>query len=132
MDGEEGCSGFGRGVDRASDGVGDVVELEVEEDVEPAVAELPHDAVADSVVELHADFVPLAGLAEMVYELHGCAFVGEVQCYGEAVFCRGHGFSLTVLRGLEVFVFRETGERTRGCSRVFVPPETFPRRQKPL
>jgi hypothetical protein len=58
------------------------VELEVEEDVEAAIAELMDDAVAGGVVEFHADFEPLAGLTEAVYQGEGLVFVCEVQGYG--------------------------------------------------
>jgi len=57
----------GGGADCSGYGVGDVVEFEVEEDVEAAVAKLLHDAVAGGVVELHAYLEPLASLAEAVY-----------------------------------------------------------------
>ena len=69
VDGEERRSGLRGGANGASDGVGYVVELEIEEDVEAAVAELLDDAVAGGVVELHADLEPLAGLSEAVDEL---------------------------------------------------------------
>ena len=86
MDGEQGCSRPGGGADGSGYGVGDVVELEVEEDVEAAVAEVFDEAVAGGVVELHADFEPLAGVAETVYEIERLTGVGEVEGHGEAVF----------------------------------------------
>jgi hypothetical protein len=70
------------------------------------------DAVAFGVEELHADLVPVAGLAETVDESEGLGCVGVVEGYGEAklgiawgfegfgvngVLCGGHGFSLAVL-----------------------------------
>ena len=58
---------MGGGTDCSGYGVGNVVGFEVEEDVETAVAELLHDAVAGGVVELHAYLEPLASLAEAVY-----------------------------------------------------------------
>jgi hypothetical protein len=82
VDGEQGGSGLGGGADGSGYGVGDVVEFEVEEDAEAAVAKLLHDAVAGGVVELHSDFEPLAGLAEAVYQLEGLVFVREVEGYG--------------------------------------------------
>ena len=87
VEGEERGSGLGGGTNGTGYGVGDVVELEVEEDVEAAVAELLDDAVAGGVVEFHADFVPLADLAEAVYEFERLVFIGEVERYGKAVFC---------------------------------------------
>jgi hypothetical protein len=85
VDREEGGSCLGGGADGSGYGVGDVVEFEVEEDVEAAVAELVDDAVAGGVVELHSNFEPLAGLAEAVYQFEGLVFAGEVEGYGEAV-----------------------------------------------
>ena len=96
VDGEEGGSGLGGGADGAGYGVGDVVELEVEEDVEAAVAELVDDAVAGGVVELHADLEPLAGFAEAVDQIERLLFVGEVECYGELVF-GVHDFGVPIL-----------------------------------
>ena len=100
MDGEEGGSGAGGGADGSGYGVGDVVEFEVEEDAEAAVAKLVNDAVAGGVVEFHADLEPLAGVVEQVYEFQGFVVRREVEGYGEAVFGgdefrgRGHDFSL--------------------------------------
>ena len=88
------------GADGSGDGVGDVVKFEVEEDAEAAVAKLIHDAVAERVVELHADLVPVACLAEAIDESEGLGFVWVVEGYGEAVpggdllFGGGHDFSL--------------------------------------
>jgi len=66
VEGEEAGSGLRGGADGSGYGVGDVVELEIEEDVEAAVSELADDCVAGGVVKLHADFEPLAGVAESV------------------------------------------------------------------
>ena len=99
VDGEEGGrSRTSGGTDCSCDGVGDVVEFEIEEDVEAAVAELLDDAVADGVVELHADLEPSAGVVQEVDEFHGLAFIWEVQRDGEAVF-GGQGFSLAAAGG---------------------------------
>jgi len=67
VDGEEGGSRVRDGTDCSGYGVGNVVEFEVEEDAEAAVAKLLHDAVAGGVVEFHADLEPLAGLTEAVH-----------------------------------------------------------------
>ncbi len=62
------------------------MELEVEEDVEAAVAEVRDEGVAGGVVELHPYLEPLAGVAEGVDEVESLAGVGEVEGYGQAVF----------------------------------------------
>jgi len=97
VDCEQGSSGFCGGADSSGDGVGDVMEFEVEEDAEAAIAECLYDLVSCRVVELHADLVPVAGLTEAVYELHCFMFAGKIESYGEAVFWGVHSFSLTVL-----------------------------------
>jgi hypothetical protein len=89
MDGEEGSAGFGGGADGSGYGVGDVVEFEIEEDVEAAVAEFLDDGVAGGVVEFHADFVPTARLSKTVYKFQGLMLVGYVERDGEAVFGAG-------------------------------------------
>ena len=83
---------MGDGANGSGDGVGDVVELEVEEDIEAAVAKQMHEVVASGVVELHADFEPLAGVVEAIDEFEGGFGVRIVQRHRQA------------LPGIEVFV----------------------------
>jgi hypothetical protein len=116
VDGEKGSASLRGGANGSCNGVGDVVEFEIKEDVEAAVANLLDDAVASRVVEFHADLVPVAGLAEEVDEGEGLGCVRVVEGYGKAkpgvagdfevvegfddgVLCGGHGFSLAVLDG---------------------------------
>ena len=96
VDGEEGGSGLRDGVDGGGYGVGDVVELEVEEDVEAAIAELFDDLVASGIVELHADLEPLAGLFERVHEPESLGGGRVVEGHDEAIFwsCGEHRSSL--------------------------------------
>jgi hypothetical protein len=98
VDGEEGGSSLGGGADGSGYSVGDVVELEVEEDVEAAVAELLDEDVAGGVVEFYANLEPLDRGAEGVYECEGLLGVGIVKGYGEAGFGI-HDFSLAFLLG---------------------------------
>ncbi len=89
VDGQQGGSGLGCGADSSGDGVGDVVEFEIEEDVEAAVAEGLDEAVAGGVVKLHAHLEPETASGEAVYEFERGFGGWEVEGYGEAVFWLG-------------------------------------------
>ncbi len=89
VDGEELGTGGGGGADCARDGVGDVVEFEVEEDGEAAAAELMDDGVAVGEVELEADFEPAAEALELIGEGEGGIGAGVVEGNDEAGI---HGF----------------------------------------
>ena len=84
--GQERGSGGGCGADCPGNGVGDVVELEIEEYVEAAVAEVLDEGVAGGVVEFHPYLEPLAGVAQRVDEVERLAGVGHVEGYDQAVF----------------------------------------------
>src|SRR6185312_7045602 len=68
---EKGSSSLRGGADGSGHGVGDVVELEIEEDVEAAVAERLDESVAGGVVKLHAYLEPSAAAGELVYKIEG-------------------------------------------------------------
>jgi len=83
------------GADRASYGVGDIVEFEVEKDVEAAVPQFADDGVAGGIVEFHADFEPLARVAKCVDQFEGLLRVGIVEGHCQAGLWIGHEVSLT-------------------------------------
>lgn len=85
MEGEEASSGGGCGADGSGDGVGDVMELEVEEDMEAAGGEGGDDLGAFGDEELQADLDPSAGGPETVGEVQGGGGVGEVEGDDEAI-----------------------------------------------
>ncbi len=97
MKGEKTCTGLSNGADCSGYGVGDVVELEVEEDVEAAISQLMDDGVSRGVIELHPNLEPLAGLTEGVDEFECARCIGEIEGYGETGFWRWHVVSLTAL-----------------------------------
>ena len=77
-------------MDGSGDGVGDVMELEVEEDVEAAVGEGGDDLGAFRDKELEADLDPADNGAETVCKGKGRGRVWEVEGDDEAIL-RGRG-----------------------------------------
>jgi hypothetical protein len=115
VEGEELRAGGGvraYGADGSGDGVGDVVELEVEEDGEAAMAEFLDDGVAFGEVEFEADFEPGAGVFELFHEREGWRGAGVVEgddkAGGHRVQVTGYGLRVTGYR-LQV-----TGWRVQG------------------
>ena len=82
---EQGSAGTCDGADGPGDGVGDVVQLEVEEDLEALFAEGFDKSIACGVVELHADLEPTAGALKTGYQVEGLLGVANVEGYGQAV-----------------------------------------------
>src|SRR5690606_17742881 len=68
MEGEERDAEFGRGLDRLGDGVGDVVVLEVEEDVVAAITQLSDDVRAAAGEERRSDLVEGDGVTETIHQ----------------------------------------------------------------
>lgn len=81
--GAEGCEG----VDGVGDGVGDVVEFEVEEDAEAGFTGIADYAGAFSAEELEADFDPGDAAVEGAEDFAGLAAVGDVEGEDELFFC---------------------------------------------
>jgi hypothetical protein len=73
---------MGYRADSSGYGVGDVVKLEIEEDVEAAVAELVDERCSGGVEEFHADFEPLAGLFEAIDQSESLGGVGKIESDG--------------------------------------------------
>ncbi len=69
----------------SSDGVGNVVELEVEEDLEAAMAQGFEQRIAGGVEEFHADLEPAASAIEAVDEIERRLRGREVERDGEAI-----------------------------------------------
>jgi hypothetical protein len=83
---EEGGSHRRDRADSSGDGVGDVVELEIEKYVEAAVAKALDYGVSSGVVKLHANLEPTAGALKLVDEVHGEVDTGEVEGDDEAIY----------------------------------------------
>jgi hypothetical protein len=84
MNREKVGAGGGDGADRASDGVRDVVEFEVEEDGVAAMAELVDDGVAFGEVEFEANLEPGAGVFEPIGEGEGGCGTGVIESDDQA------------------------------------------------
>jgi hypothetical protein len=84
VDGEELRAEGGDGANGSRDGVGDVVELEVEEDGEVAAAELADDGGAFGDEELESDFEAAAEALELAGEGEGRGGAGVVEGDDEA------------------------------------------------
>ena len=85
VEGEEAGTCGGCGADGSGDGVGDVVELEVEEDVESSGGEGGDDLGAFGNEELQANLDPADGGSKAVGEGQGGCGVREVEGDDEAV-----------------------------------------------
>jgi len=84
VDGEELGAEGGDGADGARNGVGDVVELEVEEDGVAAMAEFPDEGGAFGDEELKADLEPVAEVVELTGEGEGGRGTGVIEGDDEA------------------------------------------------
>lgn len=93
VDGQQGGSGMSCGANGPGYGVGDVVEFEIEEDIEAAIAEGLDEAVAGGVVKLHAHLEPETASGETVYEIERGLGGRKVEGYGEAFLWLGDGFA---------------------------------------
>ncbi len=85
VEGEQAGPGGRRGADGSGDGVGNVVQLEIEEDGKAAVGEGGDDGRAFGNEQLEADLEPAAGGAETVGEGESRGGVGYVERDDEAV-----------------------------------------------
>ena len=84
VDGEEFGAEGSDGTHSAGDGVGNVVELEVEKDGVAAMAEFANDGVAFGEVELEADLEPLAEALEAAGESESGRSIGVIEGDDEA------------------------------------------------
>jgi len=84
--GEQASAYIGDRADGSGDGVGDVVELQVEEDLESAVTQGLDQRVASGAVKLEADLHPATTAFEPVDEVESLASSLEVEGYGELLF----------------------------------------------
>lgn len=77
-------------LDGLGDGVGDVVQFEIEKDLVAAVGDFANEVGAVSSEELEADFHPLEGVAEAVEHGEGFFARFEIECEDELARLLGH------------------------------------------
>ena len=86
VDGEQAGSGGGNGADRARDGVGDIVKLEVQEDAQAALPKPFDEGQTGGAEQLQADLNPAAAVAERVDQRQRGICGREVERDDEAIF----------------------------------------------
>lgn len=85
MEGEHAGTEAGDRTDGSSDGVGDVVELEIEKDGVAAGDKRFEDSRPGGCEELEADFEPATGTFEAVDESESIGSGGRIECNDEPV-----------------------------------------------
>ena len=88
MDGQHTDAQLGGGADGPCDGVRDVVEFQVEEDLAAGGDEFADELRPLGGEELFADFIGGSGLADGLNDLASLGGAGDVQRHDEPILCK--------------------------------------------
>jgi hypothetical protein len=77
---------LGDGMDASGHAIGNIVELQIEEDPVSAGTKRLNKPIASGIVEFHADFEPAAAILQSINKIESQACVRDVKRNGQPIF----------------------------------------------